>query len=365
LTGMDPATDWVGGERGWALNLDGTNDFIDCGGFGFGDTAGTIAIRLRLSTYNKGVWFSWGQGSDLATLQVRASGDGDADASEGDCWPQFRVYDVGAGGSTNSTIRATTTTLVTGQWYTILCGSDGSSYFVDVDGRTQGVEVDAGSNNGAWPGDLTWDTDTEHTAVGARWASGSWGGYLAGDVACAMYWDRALPVAARKAIAADPYRLWRPSSSPGWLYVSGAAAQTVTLSDSLTLSDSMTTVYAATMSLADSMTLADAITVVYAATVTIADTLTLSDAVTQTVAAYVVALADGLGIADAITASGAYSVTLADGITLADVIVATVPSTVRREVLNVLATRHEIDIRTVRDVMDILATRHNLRIDTP
>ena len=35
LTNMDPATDWVTSPHGWALDLDGTNDYVDCGEISF------------------------------------------------------------------------------------------------------------------------------------------------------------------------------------------------------------------------------------------------------------------------------------------------------------------------------------------
>jgi len=51
LTNMDPATDWVGGPDGWALDLDGSNDYIRAGSIGF-DPTGEFTIVARVYGYN-------------------------------------------------------------------------------------------------------------------------------------------------------------------------------------------------------------------------------------------------------------------------------------------------------------------------
>lgn len=49
LTNMDPATDWVPGPDGWALDLDATNDCVSCGK-SFGNcTELTVAARVKFN----------------------------------------------------------------------------------------------------------------------------------------------------------------------------------------------------------------------------------------------------------------------------------------------------------------------------
>lgn len=53
LTNMAPATDWVVGEKGWALNYDAVNDFVDCGNtfsVGINDWSVTAWIRQTGTT---------------------------------------------------------------------------------------------------------------------------------------------------------------------------------------------------------------------------------------------------------------------------------------------------------------------------
>jgi hypothetical protein len=54
LTNMDPATDWVGGKHGWALDLDGSNDAISIQGsvayISLIDRTSTIEIWMKLAT---------------------------------------------------------------------------------------------------------------------------------------------------------------------------------------------------------------------------------------------------------------------------------------------------------------------------
>lgn len=47
LTNMDPATDWVAGENGWALDFDGSDDYVDlgtCNEYDFGTRPFTLMV---------------------------------------------------------------------------------------------------------------------------------------------------------------------------------------------------------------------------------------------------------------------------------------------------------------------------------
>jgi hypothetical protein len=66
LTNMDPATDWVTQQDGWALDFDGSNDHIDCGQGTQCSGAGPYYIAAR-------IWCSPSQGAGLYCVVGKCS----------------------------------------------------------------------------------------------------------------------------------------------------------------------------------------------------------------------------------------------------------------------------------------------------
>lgn len=78
LTGMDPATDWVGGQNGWALDFDGSNDAVTCGAvplFSVGSLSAFAWVRANSQTDNRNILDFGGAGNDIFEL-LRQGSDG-------------------------------------------------------------------------------------------------------------------------------------------------------------------------------------------------------------------------------------------------------------------------------------------------
>ena len=73
LTNMDPATDWAVGERGYALDFDGSNDYVDLGDIDV--TSGSISVWANIrntQTMNQGVLTK--RGADDTDLPFQVGG---------------------------------------------------------------------------------------------------------------------------------------------------------------------------------------------------------------------------------------------------------------------------------------------------
>ena len=71
LTNMDPGTDWVGGQRGWALDFDGSNDYVDLANPSSLNITGELTISAWV--YVRG---ATNQGDDIFTRDKNSSDRG-------------------------------------------------------------------------------------------------------------------------------------------------------------------------------------------------------------------------------------------------------------------------------------------------
>ena len=195
LTGMDPATDWVGGDRGWALDFDGASDYVSLPAAVLDPCESANAFSIAARVYNRNlaadgtVVGQWGT-TDQFMLWMDTGTDG---------------YALIISGSTRC--GEDVASAIANTWQHVVGTWDGTTARVYVDGVlvafSVGPRTMPGSNEPIGVGSDDGDT-----------ASRSFDG-LIGSV---MLWSRALSAGDIGRLAADPYRLWRPSSSPGWLY---------------------------------------------------------------------------------------------------------------------------------------------------
>jgi hypothetical protein len=182
LTNMVPASDWVQSPWGWALDLDGTNDYIDCGVVG--EMVGSAAITLwalvrfkALGTYD--AILVQGTNADRGIgLWTRSSGAVIMEV-ESNWYEGPAVYD-------------------TGVWYNIMATYRGSRYCrIFVDGVLKGEDASG----------LPATMSTSQTcAIGRQGGSSAYYAFL--QVAAAGVWaDRAFSAREAQAFGRDPYGL--------------------------------------------------------------------------------------------------------------------------------------------------------------
>ena len=200
LTAMDSATDWVGGRDGWALDFDGSDDYILVSDYQANmknpikaADAVTIVIGTTLSSKadDKGL-FSSGDKDGLVEMWYDVGND---------CWA-CRVFGAGYWQDDNNATVAT----IGAPTQLALSGGGGQAKLYQ-DGR-----FIVGSTYVSPLGSL--DNSSEEFWLGKDFHHNP---YL-GTISYCYLWKRVLGAGSITQLALDPYRLWRPSSSPGWLY---------------------------------------------------------------------------------------------------------------------------------------------------
>lgn len=124
LTNMDPATDWVVSGQGYALDFDGSNDYVDCG----------TATPLNLTRFTIAAWLrSAGSGGEAAIIGKGAYG------SSG-----YHLTHSGGGGNVNGiylhvqgNFCLSTSTLNDSQWHHVAGTYDGATMRIYWDGRLE------------------------------------------------------------------------------------------------------------------------------------------------------------------------------------------------------------------------------------
>ena len=206
LSGMVPASDWVSGERGWALDFDGSDDCITLDNTILrGACAATNAVTVVVGTK---------LGSVADDKRLLHSNDTDGfillwyDVGN-NCWG-CRLAGSGSWQDDDNTSVAT----VGKQTQLALTGNAGAGAFYQ-DGRL--------ITTGEYAGTLG-DADTATTF----WLGRAFFTYhYQGTISYAYIWDRALSAGEIAQVAGFPYRLWQPSSSPGWLYAAAAGGLSI------------------------------------------------------------------------------------------------------------------------------------------
>jgi len=186
LTGMDPATDWVGSPYGWALDFDGNDDYVDLGpntNLGAGASACTIgwlwkvgavgAVQMMLASYRLTYPYQLFQQEDN-TIRVR--------------------FDNQAGGDA---IATTSTAVAVGEWHLAVGTYDGANVAIYLDGRLE-------QGGQALTGNL--DTQASNVYLGKK----SDGYYACGQLAFAFVDLRAWTGAEIASLYADPFAAFRP-----------------------------------------------------------------------------------------------------------------------------------------------------------
>jgi hypothetical protein len=88
-------------------------------------------------------------------------------------------------------ILSSTSTLNNDEWYHVVFQSTGTTIKMFINGVEDTVNVDSGSNNGDWFGDLG-ATYTHRYDVGANLQNGTWSNGLDGVISRVRLWSRAL-----------------------------------------------------------------------------------------------------------------------------------------------------------------------------
>ena len=215
LTNMDPATDWVTGQDGWALDFDyGSNNYINCGNFA-NTTACTVSTIIKadststdmqlagqFSTAVSGEWLLQFDAKDPVLSKVKNINFTVIYGSYGS-WPWF---------GTASNI------LTTGQWYHITAtwqsGVGGAIYINGID------RTDASDN----PTAAATSSTTTNYYIGNNISLSK---DFVGQMAMQMYWQRCLTPGEVAANCMDPLGLLRPRRRWWSLAPSGSAIASI------------------------------------------------------------------------------------------------------------------------------------------
>lgn len=155
LTNMAPASDWVisGDPRlpGYALDFDGTNDFVQVGQDLYeSDNKGTITAWAKVDSLHSTVRRTVFSSSDASIPNnFLEFGFGESGISG-----KLFVHHYTSGGGNNNFVNGSSIPSL-GQWYFVALVSDGSSWKMYLDGiEESSYTIVAGSNNGRWFNDL-------------------------------------------------------------------------------------------------------------------------------------------------------------------------------------------------------------------
>jgi hypothetical protein len=211
LTNMDPATDWVTGQGGWALDLDATNDYVSCG-LAFGSrTELTVAAQVRFNAVGAdcaiGSQFTTGQAGEWI-LQMDALG-----ASGSSNVISFVIRASSASAPHWPWCETATNSVTANTWYSILAtwkSGVGMGLYVN------GVDAKAWEQSTTNKATIASEKDYRigRTAVNAK--------PFNGQIVYQMTWNRYFSAAEATLQMADPLGLLRPRRR--WWAVPAAAA---------------------------------------------------------------------------------------------------------------------------------------------
>ena len=135
LTNMDPATDWVGGKHGWALDFDGSNDYVD-----------TADAPFQLAN---GTFEAWAYADDIDTHYLASK---DLSGYHDDFWlyligssPHILQFGIDSGSTEYKVDSDAEFPLTTWTHIAVVWGSGGMKMYIDgvlqadTDSHTGGV----------------------------------------------------------------------------------------------------------------------------------------------------------------------------------------------------------------------------------
>lgn len=168
LVNMDPATDWVGGRIGGALEFDGYNDYVDCGNNESLDITGAITLAVWVKTNDAGnsqYNYFVGKGDTSYAIQHQSSNQ-----------IEFFIYDSSSWYNTWYPIN----TSFNGTWHHLAGTYDGSILRLYVDGIEQDTKAHIGSIESTAYNVYIGENSQEHNC------------YYNGDIDDVRIYDRAL-----------------------------------------------------------------------------------------------------------------------------------------------------------------------------
>ena len=202
LTNMDPATDWVMTEKGWALDFDGSDDYVlPAQGLSVG-TEFAVSVRLKTTTMAtlKTVFGSVDDGgNDIISLHFNAN-EVDA-ASVGETFWQVRHTSA----STRNV--AISANIYDGEWHNIVSTRSGSDTAIWVDGQAQSLTVGTSALVASDPITLQYPM-----TIGARNLRGVIDRHSVYLLDPLVIWDRSLAPSEIQHLYTDPYAMLRPRS---------------------------------------------------------------------------------------------------------------------------------------------------------
>ena len=187
------------GISGGAMNFDGVDDYIEksISDFDSSSYQGTINMWVKPSETSGG------------NREFFASAD------EG-TWDNFFIFYVEeitgkvslatrVNSGTQDIIKGNTK-ITDGEWHQVTLVSDGTRYFIYLDGDGESLSVTSGSNSGNWFGDIQ---DRDNIDIGVLHASDSILNCFNGQIDEVLVYNRALPAKEIKAIYTDE-NAWYP-----------------------------------------------------------------------------------------------------------------------------------------------------------
>lgn len=188
LTNMDPATDWVAGQNGWALDFDGSNDYVaTASAITLPSTGWTMVAKIKSDTTPSNDCITFGNhfGNSINAYNT-----------------QFRIY---LGGD----LVISAVTIAANIWYTIAATNQAGTYTIYQDGRATGTAT----------------TTALEFILEYMASQGSL--FLNGQMEWAAAWSRALPAADIMALSSGgPSVMFLPSWRPWYVPTGGPGSQT-------------------------------------------------------------------------------------------------------------------------------------------
>ncbi|MAG45137.1 hypothetical protein CL633_04605 [bacterium] len=148
LNGTMTDADWVTGVSGTALDLEGTDDFIDIASPSFiDDTQGAVSLWVKMDGLAAAdtIWSVTVDGSNDDDYRLDFRGDVDNKL-------EIAYF---LNGATTMQLRSADNAINDTNWHHVVLTSDGSTVRLYVDSVEQTLSVVVGSNNGSWIGDAT------------------------------------------------------------------------------------------------------------------------------------------------------------------------------------------------------------------
>ncbi len=207
LTNMDPATDWVVSEMGWALDFNGATERVrreQAVVTGYPFTLWALAKVTNDTAGHSAIFVGWSEGTvNYASLALRGDVGGDP----------VRAFVHQHGGI--AAVADTTIGYSANQWHTVAGTFTATEVAAYIDGRGKGTDV----------------TNIPTPALWNRTEIGNLGDItpvlpLVGQVALAVVWDRVLTLSELQHLYRDPHALTRLRSQPNVVPAAAAASPT-------------------------------------------------------------------------------------------------------------------------------------------